>query len=152
MTPLADVPGSGKGWTGSQIANEAINSEKIAPGGVTSGDLADSAVTRSKIAPGLLADWAVVANDGSKTRSEPSGITSTKIGAGTYAVTFPAVIDQCASQVSIASPGNQPPTPLNDGVISAFAQSAVTIEVRTHSVQVSPPVLQDRPFHISVNC
>ena len=49
VTPLANVPGSGKGWTGSQIANEAINSEKIAPGGVTSGDLADNAVTTAKI-------------------------------------------------------------------------------------------------------
>ena len=49
VTPLANVPGSGKGWTGSQIANEAINSEKIAPGGVTSGDLADNAVSGPKI-------------------------------------------------------------------------------------------------------
>ncbi len=86
----------GAAVTTAKIANEAINSEKIAPGGVTSGDLADSAVTRSKIAPGLLAFWAVVANDGTKTHSEPSGITSTKIGGATYAVTFPAAIDQCA--------------------------------------------------------
>ena len=119
---------------------------------VTTSKLANEGVTRGKIAPGLLAYWAVVANDGTKTRSEPSGITSTKIGSGTYAVTFPAAVDQCAYQVSIASPGNQPPTPLNNGVISAFAQSAVTIEVRTYSVQVSPPVLQDRPFHVTVNC
>jgi hypothetical protein len=172
VRPLNSVPGSGQGWTSSQIgtgaitrekvANEAIDSEKIAPNGVTSGDLADNAVTnskidggavtRAKIANGLLSYWLVSDNQGNKVRSQPATATSTRIAAGTYAVTFPDAIEQCAYQVSIASPNNQPPTPLNNGAISAFAQSAVTIEVRTYSLQVSPPVLQDRPFHLTVNC
>ncbi len=58
VTPLANVPGSGDGWTssqignaaitGSKIANEAVDSEKIAPGGVTSGDLAEQLRDRTE--------------------------------------------------------------------------------------------------------
>ena len=54
VKPLSQIPGSGQGWTSSQIGNEAINSEKIAPGGVTNGDLADNAVTGAKIDAGAV--------------------------------------------------------------------------------------------------
>ena len=64
VRPLSQIPGSGDGWTSSQIgnnaittakvANEAINSEKIAPGGVTNGDIADNAVNGAKIDAGAV--------------------------------------------------------------------------------------------------
>ena len=77
---------------------------------ITSAKIDSGSVTRSKIAAGLLADWAVVDSKGTLVRSQPSGVASTRIAAGRYAVTFPDVVEQCAYQVSIASPNDQPPT------------------------------------------
>lgn len=132
VTPLSQITGAGKGWTTGQIA--------------------DGAITRTKMADGLLAYWAVVDNQGARVRSQPSSVTTTRLGPGRYEVTFPTAVDQCAYQVSIASPDGQPPTPLNNGAISVFAPSSNTLQVRTYTLQVSPPTDQDRPFHVTVNC
>jgi len=95
--------------------------------------------------------WAVVDNTGTLVRGE--GVTGTsREAAGQYTVDFSVDIDECSYQVSIASPGDQPPTPLNNGLISAFAGLPGTVSVWTYSTQVSPPELQDRPFHLAVQC
>ena len=102
VTPLANVPGSGDGWTSSQIgaaaitrpkiANEAVDSEKIAPGGVTSGDLANNAVTgpkianeavdSEKIAPGGVTSGDLADNAVTTSKIDAGAVTGPKIGTG----------------------------------------------------------------------
>ena len=92
VTPLANVPGSGDGWTssqignaaitGSKIANEAVNSEKIAPGGVTSGDLADNAVTGPKIDAGAVSTAKIGAGAVTTAKIGTGAVTGAKIASG----------------------------------------------------------------------
>ena len=92
VTPLANVPGSGQGWTssqignaaitGSKIANEAVNSEKIAPGGVTSGDLADNSVTGSKIDAGAVTEAKIATGAVTGQKIASGAVGTGELGAG----------------------------------------------------------------------
>lgn len=54
VRPLAQIPGSGEGWTSSQIANGAITEPKVGDGAVTGSKLGDGAVTTSKLGDGSV--------------------------------------------------------------------------------------------------
>ena len=111
VTPLANVPGSGDGWTSSQIgnaaitrskiANEAVDSEKIAPGGVTSGDLADNSVTTSKIGAAAVTG-AKIANEAvDSEKIAPGGVTSGDLADNS--VTTPKIGAAAVTGAKIAS-------------------------------------------------
>jgi hypothetical protein len=98
VRPLAQITGSGQGWTTSQIANAAITTAKVAAAAVTTPKLADAAVTEAKLAAALanrLPKWAVVNTDGTLLRGT-TGVASLRINAGNYRVDFGRDISQCS--------------------------------------------------------
>jgi hypothetical protein len=93
--------------------------------------------------------WAVVTGQGALARSSSSGITSKRVegvAEGSYEVTFPSSVSDCAFQATVAGSTAGVPSP---AYISVGTISATSVLVQTAG---TTGTLTDRSFHLSVFC
>ncbi len=96
---LSAVVGSGKGWTGAQIADGAISNAKLADNAVAGSKLADNGVAGTKLADAAVATAKVLDGAITTPKLANGAVTSAKIGngqvtaaqVGTGAITGPKI-------------------------------------------------------------
>jgi hypothetical protein len=95
--------------------------------------------------------WAVIDGQGNLVRASGPGITSARVpGAdtGSYAVSFPSNISDCAYQATVAGPTSGIPTPAYV-TVGRPADTTTSMVVQTSGTD---GVLADRGFHLTVLC
>jgi len=94
--------------------------------------------------------WAVVAADGSNTRSFPRSptTTSTRLALGAYEVDFYENVNACSYQVTVGNGGSGSP-PVGYASVAARSGNAKGVFVQTYNLNGA---LVDEPFHLAVHC
>ena len=129
--------------TGDETAPSSVGTEEIATNGVGSAEVIDFGLSNQDI--GVL--FAQVAADGTVDNSS-GGVSSTRLGAGQYAVDFDRNISSCAFQATIGPSGAG--SALGSINVADRAVSVEAVFVGTHDALTG--ALADRPFHLVVVC
>jgi hypothetical protein len=101
VTPLAAVPGSGRGWTAAQIADGAITTGKLAADAVGGAQIADGAVGEAALSADLRRSrtkWIVKVDNMMGvpvTRGSSPAFAMTRLATGTYLTDFGVDVRGC---------------------------------------------------------
>jgi hypothetical protein len=93
--------------------------------------------------------WAVVNPDGSLARASCSGISSTHISLGGYAVSFPRNVRNCAYLATVGEAGHSGAAQAADISVQGFSKSADAVFAAVYS---APSTGVDEGFHLLVEC
>ena len=132
--------------TGQPASNVYIETKN--PGGGLSAYPVHTASYCSASSPSLLG--AVVDQDGTFVRGH-TGVSSTRTGLGTYRLTFPRNVGNCAKVASIGAVDNT--LVFNPAAVDVYnGPTATTVDIRIQNLLFFGGANLDRPFHLMVVC
>jgi hypothetical protein len=138
ITRQPQIPNKVLGWRTQDLRDGVITSAKIANGSVSEADLASALA-------GRLPAWAVVGATGTLARSS-GGITSTRLGEGSYRVDLNRNVGQCAWTATVVVS-----SAADIGHIAA-AIDPVDSERLVVSTTDELDTASDRDFNLQVTC